>query len=222
MRSAWSASRGSSNRIRIRGSASCCPRAAASPTRCSIWSPTAERQEGPLTERIEAAAPPSRSDRRHAARRRLRAREFLATLAQDCRDIAGILQTVALIRSASQTVRDLVAGYGEIWSTRLFSAYLRHRGRRPGTVALDRRARHRVGRMGTARTGGALGRVAGERRAHHAARAGDADHHRIHRARRRRACRRRSAATAATSPARSSARCSMPKRSISGPTSTAC
>ena len=51
-----------------------------------------------------------------------------------CKDIHGILQTVRLIRSASQTVRDLIAGYGEIWSTRLFSAYLRARGRRPGKV----------------------------------------------------------------------------------------
>ncbi|RPH53420.1 MAG: bifunctional aspartate kinase/homoserine dehydrogenase I, partial [Lysobacterales bacterium] len=60
--------------------------------------------------------------------------DFLVKLAQDSRDIAGILQTIQLIRSASQTVRDLIAGYGEIWSTRLFSAYLRHRGRRPGKV----------------------------------------------------------------------------------------
>ncbi len=60
--------------------------------------------------------------------------EYMAKLEQECRDIAGILQTVQLIRSASQTVRDLIAGYGEIWSTRLFSAYLRHRGRRPGSV----------------------------------------------------------------------------------------
>jgi bifunctional aspartokinase / homoserine dehydrogenase 1 len=60
--------------------------------------------------------------------------DFLVKLAHDCRDIAGILQTVRLIRAASQTVRDLIAGYGEIWSTRLFSAYLRQRGRRPGAV----------------------------------------------------------------------------------------
>ena len=59
---------------------------------------------------------------------------FLETLERDCRDIYGILQTVRLIRSASQTIRDLIAGYGEIWSTRLFSAYLRARGRRPGKV----------------------------------------------------------------------------------------
>jgi len=60
--------------------------------------------------------------------------QFLETLEQDCRDIAGILHTVQLIRAASQMVRDLIAGYGEIWSTRLFSAYLRARGKRPGRV----------------------------------------------------------------------------------------
>ncbi|HEU4485724.1 MAG TPA: bifunctional aspartate kinase/homoserine dehydrogenase I [Povalibacter sp.] len=59
---------------------------------------------------------------------------FLASLEQDCRDIAGILHTVELIRAASQMVRDIIAGYGEIWSTRLFSAYLRARGKRPGSV----------------------------------------------------------------------------------------
>lgn len=59
---------------------------------------------------------------------------FLASLEQDCRDIAGILHTVQLIRAASQMVRDIIAGYGEIWSTRLFSAYLRARGKRPGSV----------------------------------------------------------------------------------------
>jgi aspartokinase/homoserine dehydrogenase 1 len=94
---------------------------------------TAERQDGGVAERIEELR------RRHEviadtlltgdARG-----EFLGGLAQDCRDIAGILHTVQLIRSASQTVRDLIAGYGEIWSTRLFTAYLRNRGRRPGKV----------------------------------------------------------------------------------------
>ena len=60
--------------------------------------------------------------------------EFLSTLDKDLSDIAGILHTVQLIRAASQMVRDLIAGYGEIWSTRLFSAYLRARGKRPGKV----------------------------------------------------------------------------------------
>lgn len=59
---------------------------------------------------------------------------FVASLDKDLRDIAGILQTVQLIRAASQMVRDLIAGYGEIWSTRLFAAYLQARGKRPGAV----------------------------------------------------------------------------------------
>ncbi len=59
---------------------------------------------------------------------------FLTSFNKDCSDIAGILHTVQLIRAASQMVRDLIAGYGEIWSTRLFSEYLRARGKRPGRV----------------------------------------------------------------------------------------
>ena len=93
----------------------------------------AERQEDSLAERIEAL----RTRHQVIADTLLSGDDrgtYLASLAQDCRDILGILHTVVLIRSASQTVRDLIAGYGEIWSTRLFSAYLRARGRRPGKV----------------------------------------------------------------------------------------
>ena len=63
-----------------------------------------------------------------------RAADYAQTIQGDCRDIAGILQTVSLIRSAAQNIRDLVAGYGEIWSTRLFAALLTERARRPGPV----------------------------------------------------------------------------------------
>ncbi len=54
---------------------------------------------------------------------------FCSNLAADVRDIAGMLQTVRLIRSAPYSVRDLVSGYGEIWSTSLFAPLLRARGR---------------------------------------------------------------------------------------------
>src|SRR5436190_8287999 len=37
--------------------------------------------------------------------------EYLEELSADCRDIAGILQTVRLVRTASPVVRDLLAGY---------------------------------------------------------------------------------------------------------------
>ena len=62
------------------------------------------------------------------------AAEYTAAIEADCRDIAGILETVALIRSAADNIRDLVAGYGEIWSTRLFARLLEARGKRSGGV----------------------------------------------------------------------------------------
>src|SRR6267154_4883403 len=55
-------------------------------------------------------------------------------LERDCRDIAGMLQTVRLIRSSTYSMRDVISGYGEIWSTRLFAPFLRERGRIKGDV----------------------------------------------------------------------------------------
>jgi bifunctional aspartokinase / homoserine dehydrogenase 1 len=57
------------------------------------------------------------------------ANPFIEQLEADCTDIAGILHTVSLIRSAAHNIRDLVAGYGEIWSTRLFAALLAERAK---------------------------------------------------------------------------------------------
>src|SRR5260221_4236077 len=59
---------------------------------------------------------------------------YIAQLDQDCRDIAGMLQTVRLIRAAPQAMREVISGYGEIWSTRLFAPFLRERGRIKGDV----------------------------------------------------------------------------------------
>src|SRR5271156_3489637 len=59
---------------------------------------------------------------------------YCMQLARDCKDIAGVLQTVRLIRAATYSMRDLIAGYGEIWSTRLFAPFLRERGRIHGEV----------------------------------------------------------------------------------------
>ena len=65
---------------------------------------------------------------------------YLAGLDRDCHDIEGILHTVELTRSAAHNVRDLIAGYGEIWSTKLFHRYFEARGRRAGpTQWLDAR-----------------------------------------------------------------------------------
>ena len=62
------------------------------------------------------------------------ANPYIAQLESDCHDIAGILHTVELIRSAAQNVRDLVAGFGELWSTRLFAALLGARAQPRGPV----------------------------------------------------------------------------------------
>ncbi len=76
---------------------------------------------------------------RHAAiARTLLARDaaqlYLSALDRDCHDIEGILHTVGLTRSAAHNVRDLIAGYGEIWSTKLFHRYLELRGKRAGPI----------------------------------------------------------------------------------------
>ena len=62
------------------------------------------------------------------------AKLWLSGFDRDCHDLEGILNTVRLTRSASGAVRDLIVGFGEIWSTRLFREYLAHRGRRAGAI----------------------------------------------------------------------------------------
>jgi aspartokinase/homoserine dehydrogenase 1 len=60
--------------------------------------------------------------------------DFVAGLEADCSDIAGLLQTVRLIHNAPRAMRDVIAGYGELWSTRLFAPFLRERARVRGEV----------------------------------------------------------------------------------------
>ena len=62
------------------------------------------------------------------------AKLYLAAFDRDRHDIEGILHTVKLTRSAAQNVRDLIAGYGEIWSTKLFREFFAARASRPGAV----------------------------------------------------------------------------------------
>jgi aspartokinase/homoserine dehydrogenase 1 len=67
---------------------------------------------------------------------------WLARFDKDRTDLAGILHTTSIMRSAAQNVRDLVAGYGEIWSTSLFTPYLAERRGATGAPVrwLDARA----------------------------------------------------------------------------------
>ncbi|HEY4211703.1 MAG TPA: bifunctional aspartate kinase/homoserine dehydrogenase I [Steroidobacteraceae bacterium] len=56
------------------------------------------------------------------------ARLYLAGFDRDCHDLTGILHTVKLTRAAARNVSDLIVGYGEIWSTKLFQRFLEERG----------------------------------------------------------------------------------------------
>jgi aspartokinase/homoserine dehydrogenase 1 len=60
------------------------------------------------------------------------ARLYLAGFDRDCHDLEGILHTVKLTRSAAQNVTALIAGYGEIWSTKLFHRFMEERTGRSG------------------------------------------------------------------------------------------
>jgi bifunctional aspartokinase / homoserine dehydrogenase 1 len=62
------------------------------------------------------------------------ARLYLAGFDRDVHDLEGILQTVRLTRAAGRNVSDLIAGYGELWSTRLFHRFFEERGKRDGGV----------------------------------------------------------------------------------------
>lgn len=60
--------------------------------------------------------------------------QYLLAFDRDVQDLEGILQAVSLTRSASRNVTDLISGYGEIWSTRLFREFYAARGTRGGEV----------------------------------------------------------------------------------------
>jgi aspartokinase/homoserine dehydrogenase 1 len=62
------------------------------------------------------------------------AKLYMSRFDRDRHDIEGILHTVKLTRSAATNVRDLIAGYGEIWSTKLFREFYAASNKRPGDV----------------------------------------------------------------------------------------
>ena len=68
-----------------------------------------------------------RSRQAHAATALLSesdAAAFVEELDRDLADIRHVLDALTLVRSASHRSRDLITGYGEIWSARLLTAFL--------------------------------------------------------------------------------------------------
>ena len=66
--------------------------------------------------------------------------EYLSGFDRDAADLDSVLRTTQVMRTAGQHVRDKVSGYGEIWSTRLFTRYLQLRAARRGLYWIDARA----------------------------------------------------------------------------------
>ena len=64
---------------------------------------------------------------------------ILDAWSSDADDISDVLKAVALVRSAPQRSRDVVAGYGELWSARLLAALLAHLDGARGGTWLDAR-----------------------------------------------------------------------------------
>ena len=58
---------------------------------------------------------------------------------KDADDVRDVLKVVALVKSAPQRSRDVIAGYGEIWSTRLLAAYLAQEAPGRGGTWIDAR-----------------------------------------------------------------------------------
>jgi len=63
----------------------------------------------------------------------------LDTWSQDADDIRDVLKAIALVKSAPQRSRDVIAGYGEIWSARLLAARLGQESGERGGAWIDAR-----------------------------------------------------------------------------------
>lgn len=57
----------------------------------------------------------------------------LSAFDTDLADARDVLHAISLVRSAAERSRDLIAGYGELWSSRLLAAYLTERCRQAGS-----------------------------------------------------------------------------------------
>ncbi len=64
---------------------------------------------------------------------------YLAMLDAELADLERLLEAVVLVRSAGRDLEERAAGYGELWSTRLFAAFLSGRGKRRPVHWVDAR-----------------------------------------------------------------------------------
>ncbi len=87
----------------------------------------AEHSAPDLGARIDAIAMRYRSTVAALLRNKQNADGILKTFATDLTDVRDVLRAISLVRQAGERSRDLIAGFGELWSSRLLVAYLTER-----------------------------------------------------------------------------------------------
>ncbi len=87
----------------------------------------AEQSSPDVASRMEAIATRYRATVTALLRKKPSADEILKVFTADLADVRDVLRAIALVRQAGERSRDLIAGYGELWSSRLLAAYLTER-----------------------------------------------------------------------------------------------
>jgi aspartokinase/homoserine dehydrogenase 1 len=87
----------------------------------------AEQSAGDVPDRLAAIDQRYRATTKALLKDAAAAEDLLRVFAADLADIRDVCHAVSLVRQAGERSRDLVAGYGELWSSRLLAAYLRER-----------------------------------------------------------------------------------------------
>lgn len=87
----------------------------------------AETSAPDLGVRLEAIDTRYRATVAALLRQKPNADEVLKAFATDLADVRDVLRAITLVRQAGERSRDLIAGYGELWSSRLLAAYLTER-----------------------------------------------------------------------------------------------
>jgi len=88
----------------------------------------AAEQSAPDTPaRIEAIATRYRATVAALLKQKAGADSVLRSFTADLADVRDVLRAITLVRQAGERSRDLISGYGELWSSRLLAAYLTER-----------------------------------------------------------------------------------------------
>ncbi len=87
----------------------------------------AEQSAPDLASRMDAIATRYRGTVTSLLRQKGRTDEVLKSFGSEMADIKDVLHAISLVRQAGDRSRDLIAGFGELWSSRLLAAYLAER-----------------------------------------------------------------------------------------------